>query len=72
MIMNITSHTRGGLTYFARLGYSVPMSLFNFELPKLVDEDDEEEDPDGLDDLDEASTVHSKTMVVKVTSNDHL
>ena len=55
--------------YFARLGYSVPMSLFNFELPKLVDEDDEEEDPDGLDDLDEASTVNSKTMVVKVTSN---
>lgn len=57
--------------YFARLGYSVPMSLFNFELPKLVDEDDDEDDddPDGLDDLDEASTVNNKTMVVKVTSN---
>ena len=55
--------------YFARLGYSVPGSLFNFELPKLVDEDDDLDDPDGLDDLDEASTVNNKTMVVKVTSN---
>ena len=57
--------------YFARLGYSVPTSLFNFELPKLVDEDEDDDldDPDGLDDLDEASTVNNKTMVVKVTSN---
>ena len=54
--------------YFARLGYSVPMSLFNFELPKLVDED-EDEDPDDLEDeLDEAANIN-KTLVVKVTSN---
>ena len=54
--------------YFARLGYSVPMSLFNFELPKLVDEE-EDEDPDDLEDeLDEAANIN-KTLVVKVTSN---
>lgn len=38
--------------YFARLGYSVGMSLFNFELPKLVDEDEEQEEEDE-DDEDE-------------------
>lgn len=56
--------------YFARLGYSVPMSLFNFELPKLVDEDEEQDDMEE-DDLDEASTTNTmgKTVVVKVTSN---
>ena len=63
--------------YFARLGYSVPMTLFNFELPKLVDEDSDEDQDDLEDDLDEAATVTtsgtgtnlSKTVVVKVTSN---
>ena len=52
--------------YFARLGYSVPMSLFNFELPKLVDEEDS--DADLEDELDEAANIN-KTLVVKVTSN---
>lgn len=57
--------------YFARLGYSVPMSLFNFELPKLVDEDDDEDEDedDDEDDLDEAATVNKTVQVVKVTSN---
>lgn len=55
--------------YFARLGYSVPLGLFNFELPKLVDEEDEDEEIDE-DDLDEASSLNNKnTIVVKVTSN---
>ena len=52
--------------YFARLGYSVPMSLFNFELPKLVDEEEDEDDLE--DELDEAANIN-KTLVVKVTSN---
>merc|ERR1712062_826962 len=62
---------------FARLGYSVPVSLFNFELPKLVDEEDEEDD---VDDFETTSSVtgngnnsstndETNAMVVKVTSN---
>ncbi len=39
--------------HFARLGYSVPMSLFNFDLPKLVEEEEEEEEPADGEELDE-------------------
>ena len=54
--------------YFARLGYSVPTHLFNFELPKLVDEDED------LDDLGSDPEINSddgstSAVVVKVTSN---
>ena len=67
--------------YFARLGYSVPISLFNFELPKLVDEDEEDEEEEDdlledndnntdLDDIDnDGDNDKNNHMVVKVTSN---
>ena len=55
---------------FYRLGYSVPVSLFNFELPKLVDEEEDEDDDDlDLDDDDFEATNDETAMVVKVTSN---
>ena len=63
--------------YFARLGYSVPISLFNFELPKLVDEDEDDDEVDDLEDnntdLDgsenDGDNDKNNHMVVKVTSN---
>ena len=54
--------------YFARLGYSVPTHLFNFELPKLVDEDEDLDDI-GSDPEMASDDGSTSAVVVKVTSN---